>query len=89
MADRRLDDEPRRFLLGVGLDSDGHARVTKSEQYFLLGGSEETHSVMRDTVETFTDTLRKMGTTLDHASDDEMLEAAFEAGLIDEDDDDE
>ncbi len=40
---------------------------------------------MRETVERFTDTLRRMGTDLQHASSDEMLEAAGEAGLLDSD----
>ncbi len=39
MADRqRIPTERRRFLMGVGLDSDGHARITKSEEYLLMGG---------------------------------------------------
>jgi hypothetical protein len=86
MADRqRIPTERRRFLMGVGLDSDGHARITKSEEYLLMGGSENTHDRMRETVERFTDTLRRMGTDLQHASSDEMLEAAGEAGLLDPD----
>lgn len=86
MADRRrIPTERRRFLMGVGLDSDGHARITRSEEYLLMGGSESTHDRMRETVERFTDTLRRMGTDLQHASGDEMLEAAGEAGLLDSD----
>lgn len=87
MADRRIPDEElqqRRFLLGVGLDDDGHARVTKAEEFFLVGGSETTHAHMRECVERFTETLRRMGTDLNSASDDEMLEAAEESGLLDD-----
>lgn len=86
MADRRNDSEPEtmRFLMGVGLDSDGHARVTKADEFLLLGGSEETHAVMRETVEVFTETLRRMGTDLNHASEEQMLDAADEAGILDE-----
>jgi len=89
MADRRFSDDEgsqRRFLLGVGFDEDGHARVTKSEEFFLVGGSEETHAHMRECVERFTDTLRRMGTDLDSASDDDLAEAADEAGLTGDDD---
>ena len=85
MADRRLPQERHRFLMGVGLDSDGHARVTTSEDYLLMGGSEDTHEMMRETIERFTSTLRRMGTDLQHASGDEMLDAADEAGLLDPD----
>ncbi len=89
MADRNLpfdeSENRQRFLMGVGLDSDGHARVTQADEYLLMGGSETTHGMMREVVERFTDTLRRMGTDLQHASGDEMLEAADEAGLLDDD----
>jgi hypothetical protein len=68
--------------MGFGLDSDGHARVTEGEDYVLLGGSENTHGRMQDEVERFRDVLHKMGTDLQRASKDEVLEAAHESGLI-------
>ena len=38
-------------LLGVGLDNkDGHKRITTGEQFAVLGGSEETHGRMTETV---------------------------------------
>lgn len=38
-------------LLGVGLDNtDGHKRVTTGEQFAIVGGSEETHERMTETV---------------------------------------
>ena len=81
MADRR-PPTGFRLLMGIGLDSDGHARVTQGEDFVLLGGSEETHGELQDGVERFNDTLRKMGTDLQRASEDEVLEAAEEAGLL-------
>ena len=44
-------------LLGVGLDNqDGHKRITKGEQFTLVGGSHETHERMTETVvKTFED----------------------------------
>ena len=36
---------------------------------------------MQDNVERFQETLRKMGRTLQSASDDEVAEAAHESGL--------
>ena len=83
MADRR-NPSSQRFLMGIGLDNDGHARVTKGEEFMILGGTEETHGAMQDGVERFQETLEKMGTDLQRASDDEMIEAAYEAGLLDE-----
>ncbi|MHC4136316.1 MAG: hypothetical protein ACYTDU_02695 [Planctomycetota bacterium] len=81
MADRR-ERSSLRVLMGFGLDSDGHARVTEGEDYVLLGGSENTHGRMQDEVERFRDVLHKMGTDLQRASKDEVLEAAHESGLI-------
>jgi hypothetical protein len=68
--------------MGFGLDSDGHARVTNGEDYVLLGGSEKTHGRMQDEVERFRGVLQRMGTDLQRASTDEVVEAAHESGLI-------
>jgi hypothetical protein len=38
-------------LLGVGLDhKDGHKRLTSAEQFTIVGGSEETHGRMTETI---------------------------------------
>ena len=38
-------------ILGVGLDNeDGHKRVTQGEKFLLVGGSEETHGRMTETM---------------------------------------
>jgi len=38
-------------LLGIGLDNDdGHKRITSGEQFAIVGGSEETHGRMTETV---------------------------------------
>lgn len=52
-------------LLGVGLDhKDGHKRITKAEQFTLVGGSQETHERMTETVvKTFED-LKQRGKDL-------------------------
>ena len=38
----------KALLLGVGLDSDGHKRVTTGPGLALIGGSKETHEVMTE-----------------------------------------
>ena len=52
-------------LLGLGLDNkDGHKRITKGEQFTLVGGSQETHERMTETVvKTFED-LKQRGKDL-------------------------
>jgi hypothetical protein len=47
---RRRKPSPAH-LLGVGLDNqDGHKRMTTADQFTIVGGSEETHGRMTETV---------------------------------------
>jgi len=78
MADR---SRRTRILMGLGLDSDGHARVTKGEDYLLLGGAQATHERMQENVERLRHSLKKAGTDLQSATPKELLAAAREAGL--------
>ncbi len=48
---RRSPAKSQAHLLGLGLDNeDGHKRITTAEQFTILGGSEETHGRMTETV---------------------------------------
>ena len=51
----RQPARPIAGILGVGLDNeDGHKRVTTADQFAIVGGSEETHERMTETlVKTF------------------------------------
>lgn len=62
-------------LLGVGLDaSDGHRRVTRAEEFSVVGGSEETHEKMNETlIKTFED-LRGKGKALVDVEKEELAE---------------
>ncbi len=80
MADRRMHDQVR-LLMGLGLDTDGHARVTRGEDFLLVGGTEETHGRMQEGVERLHETLEKMGTSFQHASPEELCEAAGRSGM--------
>jgi hypothetical protein len=43
--------QPKAGLLGVGFDNeDGHKRITTGEQFAIVGGSEETHGRMTETL---------------------------------------
>ena len=49
-------------LFGLGLDGqDGHQRLTKGEDFFLVGGSQETHGRMQDLVLRMTERLKRRG----------------------------
>lgn len=52
----------RGGLLALGLDgSDGHKRVTKGDDFLLLGGSEQTHERMQEIVLRMDEALRRRG----------------------------
>ena len=36
---RSLQQKPKAVMLGVGLDTDGHKRITKGENFALVGGT--------------------------------------------------
>ncbi len=62
----------KSHLLGVGLDSDGEKRVTQAERFTLVGGTEETHDAMTETViKTFED-LKRRGKELEETSAKEL-----------------
>jgi hypothetical protein len=66
-------------LLGVGLDSDGHKRITKSEEFLLVGGSQETHENMQEIAIRFAESLRDRGKRLDEASVEEVIDLLNDA----------
>ena len=60
-------------LFGLGLDStDGLKRITQAEKFSILGGSENTHEKMTETLcKTFEDLTIK-GKALEEISQDEL-----------------
>ena len=67
------DPKVMAHLFGLGLDcSDGHKRLTQAEKFSIMGGSEETHDKMTETLcKTFED-LSQKGKTLEEASMEEL-----------------
>ena len=62
-------------FVGVGLDNeDGEYRLTKSEHFFLVGGSHETHERMQDTAIRFDEALKKRGKALPETSLEEIID---------------
>ena len=69
------------MMLGVGLDSDGHKRVTTGPNFALIGGSEQTHEVMTEKAIKINEKLARKGKTLETVSQAEMDDIAGEVGL--------
>jgi hypothetical protein len=75
--------KPRRkaLLLGVGMDSDGHKRVTTGPNFALVGGSAETHEVMTEKVIKINEKLATKGKRLEDVSGEEFDDIAHSVGL--------
>ena len=69
------------LLLGVGLDSDGHKRLTTGPNFALVGGSEQTHEVMTEKVIKINEKLARKGKSLESVSSQEFDDIASEVGL--------
>ncbi len=68
-------------MLGVGLDSDGHKRVTTGPNFALVGGSKETHEEMTEKVVKINEKLKDAGKSLDDVSPEQFDEIAHDVGL--------
>jgi hypothetical protein len=77
---RRKKEKPEVIgFLGVGLDNkDGHQRLTRSEHFFLVGGSEETHERMQDTAVKFNEALERRGKPLQETTLEEIIDLFHE-----------
>jgi hypothetical protein len=65
----------RAHLLGLGLDNDdGHKRLTTAEQFTIVGGSEETHGRMTETVIKTFEELKTRGKPLEAVEPSELAE---------------
>ncbi|MFT6618427.1 MAG: hypothetical protein ACJASX_001317 [Limisphaerales bacterium] len=69
------------MMLGVGLDDDGHKRVTKGDNFALVGGSQDTHEEMTEKVLKINEKLRNRGKQLETVSSKEFDDIAQEVGL--------
>lgn len=62
-------------LLGLGLDNqDGHKRLTSAEQFTIVGGSDETHTKMTETVIKTFEELKTRGKPLQAVEPQELAE---------------
>jgi hypothetical protein len=82
MANAKKKKPARKALMvGVGLDSDGHKRVTTGPNFALVGGTEETHEVMTEKVIKINEKLAAKGKQLENVSHEEFDDIAQSVGL--------
>ena len=68
-------------LLGVGLDSDGHKRITAGPNFALVGGTKDTHEQMTEKVIKINEKLADRGKRLDEVGSEEFDDIAQSVGL--------
>jgi seryl-tRNA(Sec) selenium transferase len=71
----------KAIVLGVGLDSDGHKRLTTGPNFALVGGTQETHEVMTEKAIKINEKLAAKGKSLEEVSRDEFDDIAHSVGL--------
>jgi hypothetical protein len=71
----------KALMLGLGLDNDGHKRVTSGSNFLLMGGSEETHEAMTEKVIKINEKLDASGKRLEEISSEEFEDLAHSVGL--------
>ena len=77
---RRFNDDRVAGILGLAFDADdGHKRITRGKNFFLAGGSEETHGVMRETLIKVNEQLDARGQKLADVSASELRDMINDA----------
>lgn len=71
----------KAIMLGLGLDSDGHKRLTTGPNFALIGGSQETHELMTEKVIKINEKLAAKGRELENVSSEEFDDIANSVGL--------
>ncbi|MEM7674248.1 MAG: hypothetical protein AAF212_12970 [Verrucomicrobiota bacterium] len=62
-------------LMGIGLDNqDGHKRITQADQFSVVGGSEETHDKLTETLVKTFETLDRQGKSLKSVEREELTD---------------
>ncbi|HEY0456770.1 MAG TPA: hypothetical protein VGE41_10375 [Verrucomicrobiae bacterium] len=71
----------KALILGVGLDSDGHKRITTGPNFALVGGSEETHEIMTEKALKINEKLKARGKSMENITREEFDDIALAVGL--------
>lgn len=81
MANAGSKHKRKALILGVGLDSDGHKRVTTGPNFALVGGTKDTHDQMTEKAMKINEKLKAKGKELHEVTHDEFDDIAHEVGL--------
>jgi hypothetical protein len=81
MSDPSQKKKRKALILGLGLDSDGHKRITTGDNFALVGGTEETHEQMTEKAVKINEKLKARGKQLEEVTREEFDDIAQEVGL--------
>ena len=69
-------------ILGIGLDNDDeHVRVTRGDNFHLIGGSHDTHENMQEKCIKFNEKLSERGKTMEQLEQTELIDIAEECKM--------
>ena len=71
----------KAVILGVGLDGDGHKRLTTGPNFALVGGSADTHEQMTEKAIKINEKLHQKGKSLETVTPEEFDDIAHDVGL--------
>lgn len=75
VASNSNNKDKKAVMLGVGLQNeDGHKRITKGDNFYLVGGSEESHERMTETAIKVNEKLSSKGKSLNDISQNEFVD---------------
>ena len=81
MCVSRDSNEKKAMMLGVGLDTDGHKRLTQGENFVLAGGTKDMHEQMIEKVVKINEKLNERGKCLNTVEKNEFRDIAESVGL--------
>jgi hypothetical protein len=71
----------KALMLGLGLDSDGHKRVTTGPNFAMLGGTKDTHDEMVEKAVKINEKVAARRKRLEELSREELEDIAHDVGL--------
>ena len=77
----RGSEKKKSVMLGLGMDSDGHKRITTGDNFVVAGGTEDTHEQMTEKVVKINEKLSERGKCLNTVDQTEFKDIAESVGL--------
>ena len=77
----RGSEKKKSVMLGLGMDSDGHKRITTGDNFVVAGGTQDTHEQMTEKVVKINEKLSERGKCLNTVDQTEFKDIAESVGL--------